>query len=128
MARFAFTDKVSYDSHGLRVVVRFPLHLAERVAMSNDKLGFSIESRGLKIAEFKRTREAPRWGMAASGYTLASGAPTSVMLRLAGEKRWRRLMVVQFSNVGTCHIRYRGERLIVWSYLLPDLSEIPVAA
>ena len=42
------------------------------------------------IEETRRT-ETPHYGMAADGYTLRSGAPTSRMVRLSGEKRWRRL-------------------------------------
>lgn len=67
---------------------------------------------GLKIEETKRT-DAPRWGMTAAGYTKRSGAPTSHLIRLAGEKRWRRLMCWQFSNAGTCFIRYKGETIII---------------
>lgn len=86
----------------------------------------SIESAGHKIEQLKRTKEVPRYGMSADGYTLRSGAPTSVMVRFAGEKRWRRLMVWQFSNVGTCFVRVKGVALVVWDYLLPDLSEVPL--
>lgn len=64
------------------------------------------------IIETKRT-ELPRYGMAVSGYTLRSGAPTSFMVRLEGEKRWRRLMVWQFSNNGTCFLRIRGQAVTV---------------
>jgi hypothetical protein len=65
-----------------------------------------------QIEEVKTT-ETPRWGMTASGYTKQSGAPTSKMIRLAGEKRWRRLMCWQFSNAGTCFVKVNGENLIV---------------
>ena len=71
------------------------------------------------IAETKRT-PTPRWGMTVQGYTLLSGAPTSLMVRLAGEKRWRRLMCWQFSNVGTCFVRVSGEDLIVNEYDMPE--------
>ena len=70
------------------------------------------------IAEVRHT-EAPRYGMAADGYTLRSGAPTSRMIRLEGEKRWRRLMVWQFSNAGTCFLRIGGKPFIVSDYMLP---------
>lgn len=55
-----------------------------------------------------RATEAPRYGMARSGYTLRSGAPTHLLVRLEGEKRFRRLMVWQFSNAGTCFVRVKG--------------------
>lgn len=67
---------------------------------------------GLKIAEAKVT-DRPQFGMTSAGYTKRSGAPTSIMVRLAGEKRWRRLMVWQFSNSGTCFIRRLGETIII---------------
>ncbi len=70
------------------------------------------------IVETKRT-EAPRWGMTVFGYTVRSGAPTSMMVRLKGEKRWRRLMVLQFSNAGSCFLRVRGEMLFVSDCDLP---------
>ena len=62
----------------------------------------------------------PAYGMAASGYTLASGAPTSMLVMLQGEKRWRRLMVVCFSNVGSLFLNIRGKRLYVHEYMIPE--------
>jgi hypothetical protein len=64
------------------------------------------------IVETKRT-QAPRYGMTADGYTCRSGAPSSLMVRLEGEKRWRRLMIWQFSNAGTAFVRVKGKYLIV---------------
>lgn len=64
------------------------------------------------IADKRRT-DTPRYGMAADGYTLRSGAPTQWLVRLDGEKRWRRLMCWQFSNAGTCFVRIGGKCLIV---------------
>ena len=72
-----------------------------------------------KIVENKRT-ETPRYGMAADGYTVRSGAPTSMIIRLEGEKIWRRLMVWQFSNAGTCFVRIKGECLIVPDHAIPQ--------
>ena len=71
-----------------------------------------------KIVESKQT-ETPRWGMAADGYTLRGGAPTSRMIRLEGEKRFRRLMVICFSNSGSCFVRIKGEMLFVDEFDLP---------
>ena len=71
------------------------------------------------IAE-KRQTDTPRYGMTADGYTLRSGAPTSWMIRLAGEKRWRRLMCWCFSNCGTLFVRVLGEPLVVYEYDLPE--------
>lgn len=59
------------------------------------------------IAE-KKTTARPSYGMARSGYTLRSGAPTSIMIKLEGETRWRRVMVWQFSNAGTAFVRICG--------------------
>ena len=73
------------------------------------------------IAEAKHTL-APRYGVAADGYTVRSGAPTCVMIRLEGEKRWRRLMVWCFSNVGTHFVRVGGVPLVVRSHDVPEAS------
>ena len=70
------------------------------------------------IAEIRHT-DTPRYGMTADGYTRRSGAPTSIMLRLEGERRWRRLMVWQFSNAGTAFIRIGGNEFIVRDCDLP---------
>lgn len=60
-----------------------------------------------KIIATKRTT-TPSWGMCQSGYTKRSGAPTSLLIQLEGEKIWRRLMVLQFSNAGSCFIKVKG--------------------
>ena len=72
-----------------------------------------------KIAASRRT-DTPRWGMTAMGYTKRSGAPTSYLIRLEGETRWRRLMAWQFSNNGTLFVRINGENLIVNQYDIPE--------
>lgn len=69
--------------------------------------------------EESRQTDRPRWGMAADGYTLRSGAPTSWMIRLRGETRWRRVMVWQFSNAGTLFVRMRGVPHIVSEHQIP---------
>ena len=58
-------------------------------------------------------------GMTREGYTKRSGAPTSSMIRLQGEKRWRRLMVWQFSNLGTLFVRLNGVPHVVREEMLP---------
>jgi len=65
-----------------------------------------------RIAE-KKTTARPSYGMARSGYTLRSGAPSSTMIRLEGEKRWRRVMIWQFSNAGTAFVRIGGKPYII---------------
>ena len=72
-----------------------------------------------KIVERKQT-ENPRYGMGADGYTLRSGAPTSWMIRLMGEKIWRRLMIWQFSNCGTLFVSILGKPYVVREYDLPE--------
>ena len=67
----------------------------------------------IPIAERKQTATTPRYGMTVDGYTTRAGAPTSWMIRLHGEKRWRRVMVWQFSNAGTAFIRVRGKVLVI---------------
>ena len=77
------------------------------------------------ISEVKRTKTTPLYGMTRAGYTKLSGAPLNVMVRLEGEKRWRRLMCWQFSNAGMCFLRVKGKDLVVSDYKLPMSSEIP---
>ena len=69
-----------------------------------------------------RNTETPRYGMTVEGYTKRSGAPTSLMIRLEGEKRERRLMVWQFSNAGTCFVRIGGIPFIVRDHDLPTMT------
>jgi len=71
-----------------------------------------------KIVESKRTN-IPRYGMTIDGYTQINGAPTSIMVCLDGEKRWRRVMCWQFSNIGTCFVRIKGKEYIVRDYQIP---------
>lgn len=75
------------------------------------------------IAEARRAPIDSRRYMTRDGYTRRSGAPSSIVVRLEGEKRFRRLMVWQFSNAGTCFLRVRGEALIVPEYRIPPVTE-----
>lgn len=72
-----------------------------------------------KISESKRT-DAPHYGRTSDGYTCRSGAPTSLLVRLEGETRWRRLMVWQWSNAGTLFVRVGGEPLVVGDHDVPE--------
>ncbi len=72
----------------------------------------------MTIVEAKRT-QTPHYGMTAYGYTKKSGAPTSIKVRLLGEKRRRRLMCWQFSNAGTLFLKIMGKNVIVQEYELP---------
>jgi len=53
--------------------------------------------------------------MASSGYTQLSGSPTDMMVKLSGIRRtrsngrWRRIYIVQVSNVASYHIKIKGE-------------------
>lgn len=47
-----------------------------------------------------------------TGY--GSKIPTSKMVRLTGEKVWRRVYVRIYSNVGTSYILVKGKQVIVW--------------
>ena len=58
-------------------------------------------------------------GMTREGYTKRSGAPTALMIRLQGEKRWRRLMIWQFSNMGTLFVRLGGKPHVVREEMIP---------
>lgn len=64
----------------------------------------------------------PRYGMTADGYTIRSGAPTSWLVRLDGEKRFRRVMVWQFSNAGTCFLRIKGNPFVLRDCDMPTIS------
>ena len=68
-----------------------------------------------RVTAAKRT-ERPTWGMAADGYTLRSGAPTSILIQVGDSARWRRLMCWQFSNAGTLFVRIKGVEYIVDDY------------
>lgn len=78
-----------------------------------------IEYLATPIVAAKST-EVPRYGMTVDGYTKRSGAPTSWMVKLEGENRWRRIMVICFSNVGSCFIRIGGRNVYVQDYKIPD--------
>lgn len=96
--------------------------MANATTDHNNKLrGNAMAVQYLKapIAEMRRT-ETPRYGIAADGYTVRSGAPTSRMIRLQGGKRWRRLMCWQFSNCGTLFVRIAGKPMVVNEYDLPE--------
>ncbi len=71
------------------------------------------------IAEAKRTH-TPRHKMAADGYTTRSGAPTSLMIRLEGQRRWRRVMCWQFSNACTLFVRVNGNPFVVRKCDIPE--------
>lgn len=75
------------------------------------------------IAEAKRVYPRnPHAGMTADGYTKRSGAPSSIMVRLTGEKIWRRVMVWQFSNAGTAFVRIKGTPFIVCDSDIPEVQ------
>lgn len=57
------------------------------------------------IVESRLDDMDPRRYLARDGYTRRSGAPTRLMVRLAGETRWRRVWVRRFSNAGTTFVR-----------------------
>jgi len=72
------------------------------------------------IAEVRQDPPPRGSGMTREGYTKRSGAPTSRMIRLQGEKRWRRLMVWQFSNLGTMFVNINGKPHVVREEMLPE--------
>lgn len=73
-----------------------------------------------KIVESKIKQPTVGAGMTRMGYTKLSGAPSHLMIKLEGEKIWRRLMIWQFSNGGTCFVRVKGEALIVAGHDVPN--------
>ena len=72
-----------------------------------------------KIVEKKSTK-TPRYGLTRDGYTLRSGAPTHLMIKLEGEKIWRRLMCWQFSNCGTLFVKIKGEYFTISDWDIPQ--------
>ncbi len=73
-----------------------------------------------KIVGAKCVRTAPGAGMTREGYTKRSGAPSSTMIKLAGESRWRRVMIWQFSNAGTSFVRIKGKPYIIPQHDIPE--------
>jgi hypothetical protein len=61
----------------------------------------------------------PSYGMTRSGYTSQAGAPSSKLIRLEGERIWRRLMIWQFSNAGTAFVRIKGKPFVVPDHTIP---------
>lgn len=76
------------------------------------------------IAEVRNDPPPRGSGMTSGGYTKRSGAPTARMIRLQGEKRWRRLMVWQFSNLGTMFVNIDGKPHVVREEDIPRESTI----
>lgn len=64
------------------------------------------------IAETKQTK-IPKGGVCVSGYSKLAGAPTATLIRLAGEKIFRRVRVWCFSNTYTSFVMVAGKALIV---------------
>lgn len=71
-----------------------------------------------EITEKKQTK-IPSWGIRSDGYTQRNGAPTSWLVKLKGEKIWRRLMVFCFSNSGSLFLKIKGKRFFVKQFQLP---------
>lgn len=70
-----------------------------------------------KIVDLKRTHR-PQYGMSANGYTHRSGAPTNVMIKLEGDRIWRRVMCIQTSNVGSFFIKMKGSNYYIQDWML----------
>lgn len=95
------------------------------MANSNDTRDLPMPTPTLDriIVAAKRDYPNTQYGTTTDGYTKRSGAPTSIMIRLENETRWRRLMVWQFSNAGTLFVRIKGEPYIVNEWQLPVISK-----
>ena len=59
------------------------------------------------IADARADRSAPTYGQTASGY--GAKIPTRYWARLDGERRFRRVYVMQYGNAGSPYVRVRGE-------------------
>jgi hypothetical protein len=51
----------------------------------------------------------PRPRLTRDGYTERGGSPTTFQIRFKGEKRWRRVYVLQFSNAPTLFIKTQND-------------------
>lgn len=74
----------------------------------NVDLGIGEERETLPAVK-RVTTDMPRSGRTASGY--GSKLPTSYMLRVGN--RWRRVYAICWSNVSTCYIIKKGEKIVV---------------
>ena len=86
-----------------------------------------IKDTEIVAAKFDDTAK-PR--MTPSGYTQLSGSPTDMMVKLSGVRRtrsngrWRRVYVVQVSNVASYHIKIKGENRPVSDCTLEYIKEL----
>lgn len=71
-----------------------------------------------KMVEAKYTK-TPRYGITRDGYSIKSGAPTDILVRLEGEKRWRRVMCWQWSYTSICFIKSKGKNLVISNFEIP---------
>jgi hypothetical protein len=60
-----------------------------------------------------RVHGNPRPRLDAMGYTLKGGSPLTRQVRLHGEKRWRRVYMICFSNAGTAFIKVQGKMVVL---------------
>src|SRR5512143_1301177 len=79
------------------------------------------------IEETRRDPPPRGSGMTREGYTKRSGAPTDLMIRLQGEKKWRRLMIWQFSNIGTLFVNISGKPHVVREEMIPTTERATTA-
>lgn len=71
---------------------------------------------GLLLHELEVKTKTLWWQECGLSYTATgygSKIPTTKMVRLPGEKIWRRLYCMIWSNSGTCYFIKKGERVIV---------------
>ena len=79
--------------------------------------GVMIQYLDKKIVQKIRTN-VPKWGIGKDGYTLNSGAPSSIMILLENEKRFRRVMYWCFSNTATFFVKINGNELCIPEHML----------
>ena len=60
-----------------------------------------------------RVHGNPRPRLDTMGYTLKGGSPLTRQVRLPGEKRWRRVYMICFSNAGTAFIKVHGKMVVL---------------
>lgn len=68
-----------------------------------------------QVAEVADVGPPPGWrrGLTSDGYTARGGCATAYKLRLVGERVWRRIYCLQFSNAPSFIIRRKGQMVFL---------------
>lgn len=109
--RSSIESSTEYTVGKVSVKVDYPAN-REVVAGRAGGAGAGPKYLSKKIAEVRHAKQ-PMPQLTRDGYSKRSGSPTATMIRLEGEKVWRRVYVWQFSNASTAFVRVNGQPFIV---------------